>query len=250
MTRRGAAEIEFIMVLPILLMLYMGLAWVGRVSIARATLAGKVRHDAWNARENVRHPPLRFDDTASGIAVASATRTLALADPAITTTQKASASVHGDGWDFSTVDMTRPPDWGLMTTALQAAGENRAGQIATVVGDIRDAAAELMAIRGLLPELDAAVSFFKEKADEAVRSAERMLQEAGGDIDRAIADTKTAIDRADTLVLRIEQAIDSGESLLGIAGEQLRAQLKAARANAEAHRKLLDRLERKRLQTP
>jgi hypothetical protein len=33
MHRRGAAEIEFIMVLPILMLMFMGLVWAGRVSI-------------------------------------------------------------------------------------------------------------------------------------------------------------------------------------------------------------------------
>ena len=168
--RRGIAAVEFVMVVPLLLLLFVGLVWTGRVSIARATTAVEARHDAWNARPRVKHPQFDFGDTTSGIATASAEQTVAVAWPAASASPRADASVHGDPWGFRTLKMNRPPNWPLMTTALRKAGENRADQIGTITAGIEGMFTDLTAIKPELPDLEGVFKNFQSELGQQLKT--------------------------------------------------------------------------------
>lgn len=170
MQRRGIAAVEFVMVVPLLLLLFVGLVWTGRLSIARATTAVEARHDAWNARQGVRHPQFDFGDTTSGIATASAQQTVAVAWPAASASPRAEASVHGDPWGFRTLKMNRPPNWPLMITALRKAGENRADQIDTITAGVEGMFTDLTAIKPELPDLEGVFKNFQSDLEKQLKT--------------------------------------------------------------------------------
>ena len=168
--RRGIAAVEFVMVVPLLLLLFVGLVWTGRLSIARATTAVEARHGAWNARQRVKHPQFDFSDTTSGIATASAEQTVAVAWPAASASPRADASVHGDPWGFRTLKMNRPPNWPLMTTALRKAGENRADQIGTITTGIEGMFKDLLTIKPELPDLEGVFKTFQSELEQQLKT--------------------------------------------------------------------------------
>jgi len=168
--RRGIAAVEFVMVVPLLLVLFVGLVWTGRLSIARATTAVEARHDAWNARQRVKHPHFDFGDTTSGIATASAEQTVAVAWPAASAVPRAEVSVHGDPWGFRTLKLNRPPNWPLMITALRKAGENRADQIDTITTGIEGMFTDLTAIKPELPDLEGVFGTFQSELEKQLKT--------------------------------------------------------------------------------
>lgn len=76
---RGAAAVEFALVLPLLVLLFAGIAELGRVFYLQATLAGA-------AREGVRVMALQNNATAAVTAVKSAAGSVALSDGQILVT--------------------------------------------------------------------------------------------------------------------------------------------------------------------
>lgn len=243
MQRRGVAAVEFVMVLPLLLLLFVGLVWTGRVSIARATTAVVARHDAWNARQGVRHGPFDFADTTSGIATASAERTVAFAAPAVSATPRATVSVHGDPWGFRTLDMNRPPHWPLMTTALRKAGENRADQVTATVGRIRDVMTELGSIEGLLPGLtDVIPQFTTGILDSKTKAQKDLLAKSGGNLDKAIGEARRNITKLETEVIpNLERLVENPPGGLDA---PFKIQLERARGMLEGYERALETLER------
>jgi len=192
--RRGIAAVEFVMVVPLLLLLFVGLVWTGRLSIARATTAVEARRDAWNARQRVKHPQFDFSDTTSGIATASAEQTVAVAWPAASASPRADASVHGDPWGFRTLKMNRPPNWPLMITALRKAGENRADQIDTITTGIEGMFTDLLTIKPELPDLEGVFKTFQSELGQQLKTLPTGLGDVSGltteaEIDAALEDT-------------------------------------------------------------
>ncbi len=202
--RRGIAAVEFVMVVPLLLLLFVGLVWTGRLSIARATTAVVARHDAWNARQRVKHPQFDFGDTTSGIATASAEQTVAVAWPAASAAPRAEVSVHGDPWGFRTLKLNRPPNWPLMTTALRKAGENRADQIDTITTQIERLFSDLLVIKPELPDLDGLLATFKGGIEARLAT----LPTGAFDVPdlKNVADLDTAIEEALTKLPDFQQA--------------------------------------------
>jgi hypothetical protein len=195
-SRRGIAAVEFVMVVPLLLLLFVGLVWTGRLSIARATTAVEARHDAWNARQRVKHPQFDFSDTTSGIATASAEQTVAVAWPAASAVPRAEVSVHGDPWGFRTLKLNRPPNWPLMITALRKAGENRADQIDTITTGIEGMFTDLLTIKPELPDLEGVFGTFKDGLGGVLGSLPKGLGDVSGltteaEIDAAIREALT-----------------------------------------------------------
>lgn len=242
MHRRGTAAVEFVMVLPLLLLLVVGLIWTGRMSIAWATTAVQARHDAWNARHRVRHGPLDFADTTSGIATAPSERTVAVANPAVSASARDSATVHGDPWGYRTLDMNKPPDWPLMAAALRQAGANRGEQIDATVDRISDVSASLVSIKGVLPSLESVISRFTADIDGAKQEFQKeLLAKVGGDVTQAITEARTNITKLENeLIPQLEQMVkDTPDGVDAV----VKTQLTQARAMLEAYKLALETLE-------
>jgi len=202
---RSIAAVEFVMVVPLLLLLFVGLVWTGRLSIARATTAVEARHDAWNARQRVKHPQFDFSDTTSGIATASAEQTVAVAWPAASASPRAEAAVHGDPWGFRTLKMNRPPNWPLMTTALRKAGENRADQIGTITAGIEGMFTDLTAIKPELPDLEGVFKTFQSELGQQLKT----LPTGAFDVSELqnVADIDAAIEEAESKLPDLQKAL-------------------------------------------
>ncbi len=212
--RRGAAEIEFIMVLPILMIMFMGLVWAGRVSIARATSNVAVRHDAWVARRDMNHDPFNFRNTTAGVAHASADATVQISTPRLASSSTFTASVHGDSWGSRSVKLNKPPHWPLMAKVLRAGGQNGIDDVNSVVNSLGAAGRSIVSVSASLPSLDRLVSSFRQNITDAQANVnERRRQAAAAAAEKVIAEARTKVAQLDKNIPLLEQDLKKASEL-------------------------------------
>lgn len=166
---RGMATLEFVMALPILLLLMVGIVWLGFYVIGQTEVLVESRNKAWKKRfENEKQVPLMFP---TGIGDAQNPEYAGDADyvteEATTTIDvspifsmvpgpKASNTILSGSWDHSAMPLKAPPDWDLIKYAL----------VNSVTGKLQSAAAILSNLDQLLADAVA-----KAAAEAAARLA-------------------------------------------------------------------------------
>jgi len=213
MHRRGAAEIEFIMVLPILMLMFMGLVWAGRVSIARAATSVAMRHDAWNARKGVHHEPFNFSNTTAGIAEASADITVHVSTPSVSTSATASASVYGDAWGTPSVTLSKPPHWQLMAEVIRAGGANEVVHIESVAGSLVAAISQFFSISGSISGIDSLITNFQQQLGESKANLEERRRQAAARAEQAIAEVRSKMSELDRKIKLLEGDVAKAKTL-------------------------------------
>ena len=114
---RGAAAVEFALVVPLLLLLVMGIVEFGRAYNAQTTISGA-------AREGVRVMALRNDPAAAKAAVKSAASPIQLSDAQISISPTSCTS-SGTTPQTATVTVTYKVDFltGLLGTGVTLTGK-------------------------------------------------------------------------------------------------------------------------------
>jgi hypothetical protein len=129
--RRAIATLEFVMALPVLLLLMVGITWLGFSVIARTEVLVQARAKAWKKRfDNSAQKPLVFPaglvvaknpfySTESDYVTESATKSVSVspvfkAVPA----PKATHTILSGSWDHRAMKMDKPPNFELYLKAV------------------------------------------------------------------------------------------------------------------------------------
>ena len=123
--RNGVATLEFVLAMPTLFLLMVGIVWLGYSNIYQAEVAIKAKHDAWQLRyENPDANPLIFPtlplyNQAENHRVADATQQVGISPVFNDTVQPHSEySTLSGAWDHRSMPMDRLPDWELYGKSL------------------------------------------------------------------------------------------------------------------------------------
>lgn len=115
---RGAAAVEFALVVPVLLLLVVGIAEIGRAYHVQTTLSGA-------AREGVRVMALRNDPAAARATTRAAASTVTLTDSQIAVSPTSCPTGTSAGTATATVTVTYPMALltGLLGTSITLTGK-------------------------------------------------------------------------------------------------------------------------------
>ncbi|HVT27719.1 MAG TPA: TadE/TadG family type IV pilus assembly protein [Lacipirellulaceae bacterium] len=144
--RRGIATLEFAMALPFLLLLMVGITWLGFSVVTQTEVLVQARDKAWTRRfDNPKQKPLLFP---AGLVVAK-NPLYSYSDDYVTETvtkpvdvspifkaapaPKASHTILSGSWDHRAMDMNSPPNFKLYFTA---AANVVTGNIQTQLGSL------------------------------------------------------------------------------------------------------------------
>jgi hypothetical protein len=128
---RGMAPLEFVMALPILLLLMVGIVWLGFFVIGQTEVIIEARNKAWKKRfVNEKQVPLMFPTALGDIEnpeypgdadyVTETATTKVDVSPifAMVPGPKSSHTILAGSWDHSAMPFKAPPDWSLVKYAL------------------------------------------------------------------------------------------------------------------------------------
>lgn len=122
--RRGIATLEFAMALPILLLLMVGITWLGFSVIGQSEVLIEARNTTWKKRfENASDKPLYFPilplyDQASDFVSQKASKTVNVSPIfKVIPGPEASHTILAGSWDHQAMELKEPPDLELMATA-------------------------------------------------------------------------------------------------------------------------------------
>jgi hypothetical protein len=121
--RRGLATLEFAMSLPILLLLVVGIVWLGFAVAGQSQVTVEARNNAWRLRHGgsadtpqsgkvAGEQPFVFLSNASITEKADATvKVSPIYDS--WSQPKSAHTVLGGSWDFTSIDLNGPPNWSM-----------------------------------------------------------------------------------------------------------------------------------------
>ena len=133
----GIAQLEFVMVLVVLIPLFMTLLWSGIAGNAFASVTIQARHDAWRERQNAKTVPFDFSKKDQGRISKSAQQPIhftKLFDNWMT--PQSSHVVFGGSWNHPEVDLDLSPNKGLMQTLVVRSGYDKAPNIQGLFSDL------------------------------------------------------------------------------------------------------------------
>lgn len=147
-SRRGIATLEFAMALPVLLLLMVGITWLGFSVIGQTQVLVTARNKAWKQRfDDKAKRPLMFP---SGLSVAKnpfySTEADYVTEKATQKVQvspifngvpgpEASHTILAGSWDHRAMPFDKPPEWKLMATA---AASGKGGSVQTWLTNLSD----------------------------------------------------------------------------------------------------------------
>lgn len=147
-SRRGIATLEFAMALPVLLLLMVGITWLGFSVIGEAEVLITARNKAWKQRfDDKAKRPLMFP---SGLNIAKNPFYSTDADYVTAQDSKkvnvspifsrvpgpdASHTILAGSWDYRAMPLDKPPEWKLMATA---AASGKGGTLQTWLTKLND----------------------------------------------------------------------------------------------------------------
>ncbi len=129
--RRGMAPLEFVMALPILLLMMVGIVWLGFFVIGQTEVIIEARNKAWGKRfENDKQVPLMFPTALGDVKnpeyagdadyVTEEATTKVDVSPvfAMVPGPRSSHMILAGSWDYRVMKFDKPPDWNLVKYAL------------------------------------------------------------------------------------------------------------------------------------
>lgn len=200
--RKGAATIEFVFALPILLLLMVCLTWLGVSMLYQAEVNVDARHQAWQQRyENpsadpfifTTHPGYRQDeDFAKGEAEkqVDVSRLFdAAPDP------KATANVLAGSWDYRDLQLDELPNWRLYGTAVVNAKTGDLQQMLGGMNNFRNLVSDIGAnvLKNQLSQLSG-LSGAASKASANQQSSSTQQQQARESEKRKYLERKSVLD--------------------------------------------------------
>ena len=104
--KRGIAQLEFVLVLVVLIPLFLALLWSGMFGVALSNITISVRHEAWRQRQEVLPRPFEFDDSNAGKISESSSASVELGSMFDDwATPKSTCSVFGGSWDHRVIKL-------------------------------------------------------------------------------------------------------------------------------------------------
>lgn len=156
--RRGMAPLEFVMALPVLLLLIVGITWLGFSVIGQTEVLIEARNKAWKRRfEDASKKPLMFP---SGVSVAKNPFYSVEADYVTETSTKkvdvspmfsrlpgprASHTILAGSWDYRAMPFDKAPEWELLA---KAAANGTTGDLQTWLTKLKDPLGQLKDLGG------------------------------------------------------------------------------------------------------
>jgi hypothetical protein len=196
---RGIATLEFAMALPILLLLMVGITWLGYSMIAQTQTLIEAREKAWQRRfDNAGQKPLIFPSgagtvknplySASGDYVTETSTKRVDVSPVFkaAAAPKAFHTVLAGSWDHRALDLNSPPNFKLYGLA----GANG------VAGDLLSKIGSLTSMASNLSQLGAS-TLSKELTDFGSKNSSGDRGDSAGNADQTKTDQKKQADRGD-----------------------------------------------------
>jgi TadE-like protein len=155
---RGMAPLEFVMALPILLLLMVGIVWLGFFVIGQTEVTIEARNKAWKKRfVNEKQVPFMFPTgigdaknpeypgDADYVTETSTTKVEVSPIFAMIPGPKSSHTILAGSWDHSAMPFDKPADWKLVKFALLSAVTGELQILATDIGNIEQLIADQVA---------------------------------------------------------------------------------------------------------
>jgi len=250
-SRRGVAEIEFVMVLPIVLLLLLVMLWTGAVAARSGEAAIRARHDAWRQRATAVHGPFDFGDTAGG-RIETTVEVPVNVSPVVNGAfvPRSTHVVHGGAWSHTAVDMDQTPNWRLQAIVLRGTAVNVASEIAAVVSNVSALPQAITAaiqeeitkqLAEMSPLIATLLSGFQRAGTDLAAEKQRARSEAIARVSAQIAETKGRLDEEKKRLAVLEADVREAERALPNATAEertkLEEQLRTLRRQADENRR-------------
>jgi hypothetical protein len=172
--QQGIATLEFVMALPILLLLMVGITWLAFSVIGQAEVLVKARNDAWRERfKNLSNKPLIFPSGLGSVRNPAYSEESEYVSKSVSKKvdvspvfdgvagPKASATVLAGSWDHRAMDMNKPPNLKLYAIAAANAVtkdlQSKMSQLDSLINNVETFGASAIA-QAILNSKDAADS--------------------------------------------------------------------------------------------
>ncbi len=200
LSRMGAAPLEFVLCMPVLLVLIVSIVWLGVSVVAQSRVAVEARYLAWQQRFNAEGTPLLFlEDNFVNETSTEEVEVSPLLDDM--PPPEATHHVMMGSWDHAALSLDKAPHW---KEYLQVAANAKTGNLQTTYTDVRNDFSDwqnasrqawqtlgqqlLEKITGMGTEAEAEVA----KAEEATDGREKT-----GEIDERIARVEQEVARTE-----------------------------------------------------
>lgn len=176
--RRGLATLEFVMCLPLLVILWLVLVWVGAVFNEQTLVIAEARNKAWTGRDRVAQHPFDFDR--DGTAEGSVQRRVAVSF--LHADVHSSHAVLAGAWDHLAVPLDRQPHWDLYgrlgPSGLDMRIKNALGALGSLDGRVASLVAEgvggeLLNIQNILGSIQFNGGGLKNRIEDGRQEQER-----------------------------------------------------------------------------
>ena len=226
--RRGVATLEFVMAMPTLFLMMVGIVWLGYSNIYQAEVAIKAKNDAWQLRrENPDSNPLIFPtlpvyDHAENHRVASASKRVDVSPVFSGTTQPNSEySTLSGAWDHRSMPMDDLPDWKLFGKSLL---NSKTGNLQEAFGKLQNFQDLAKSLASDLIKQALGSAFVFQLSDNIERNQETESQSINVEKQQAIAATRQRLEEVDAELRPIYQK-NSGTKPLTPAEQRERIRL-------------------------
>jgi hypothetical protein len=137
--RRGIAQLEFVLVLVVLIPLFLALLWLGFAGSTYTMVISDARHQAWRARQVMKSKPFDFDESAQGrIEKTRLERIHFIAMFDSWANPQSKHIVYAGSWGHPQIDLNKNyPNYELMSDLALKAPKDRAANIKEFVGNMQ-----------------------------------------------------------------------------------------------------------------
>jgi|GEM_PF-3137097 len=199
--RRGIAQLEFVLVLVVLLPLFLALLWLGFAGSTYTMVISDARHQAWRERQITKSQPFEFDDAFQGRIEKERSETIDFVPMFDSWAQpKSKHVVYAGAWGHPEIDLNDGfPNYVLMGKLALKAPADRAQNIGELVGQMEDffkidyKSFEKLArkildekgIKGYVDELEKKAEWLEKQANDLSGAMEHYKQVAQKEIEEA-----------------------------------------------------------------
>lgn len=232
-SKRGIATLELVMCMPVLLVLMIGIVWLGYSVIGQSAVTVDARYKAWDKRfDEGESEALRFldDDFATEESTEEINISPLFDD---VSPPESSHDVAIGPWDHNKVDLNRFPNWELYLTA---AANAKTGGLQNAYSDARNDLTQLQNIAGqlVIEEIENIIrDMLRNPLDNFLPGAgsEKDKQEAEAEAKKAqlkqsIADTEREIEQTEDHIDELKQQEGDAE---GDEKESIESRIKIAK---------------------
>ena len=235
----GTATLELVLCLPVLLVLIVGIVWLGNSVIAQTNVTVEARHNTWSKRNESSGTALLFlnDDVVSD----QATREVEVSpmfDDA--ESPESSHDVMAAVWDHEQLPLDKAPNWkqyaiaaaNAKTGSLQNGYVDATNQFNQFKGESRNAWNLIRdSLIDKLTSLGESANSGLEGGEKAGEDAKRRLR---NQIESRLEDKKDELDRAKEAKDKLDEDSDTLKKVFENRVKRLRAEIEDLKADLEA----------------